>query len=192
MADFAHTMPAELRAGDSIDWTASAPDYTDADGWALSYVLLSVSARVTIDATADGDGWAVAIPAAESGTLAAGVWRWSVHAANGDDRATIMAGTVKVLADPLGAAAADGLDLRSWAEQQLALVEAALAGTLTSAQESKQVSTSAGTVAIKYVPRGDLVVLRSQLKDEVAGEDAARRIANGEPPARRIVARIRR
>lgn len=191
---YSHTMPATIRAGDSTSWEAESTLYPPADGWALVYVLITAAARVSINASESGSGYAVALTPAATETLAAGTWRWSAYVERGADetaeRVTVAFGTVEVLPDMAGEGAGEGLDMRSTAERMLDLVEAALTGTLSNAQESKQVSTSAGTMAIKYVPRSELLVLRSQLKAEVEAERAAARIANGEPPGRRIGARI--
>jgi hypothetical protein len=186
-----HTMPTELRAGDSADWTAEAPSYLPADSWVLTYVLVSPTTQETIVAATSGTGYAAALTTTLSTTLAAGTWRWSAHVARNlgtPERVTLLAGTVEVL--PNLAAASSGLDLRTTAEQLLDLVNTALAGALSTAQESKQVSTSAGTMAIKYVDKAELLVMRSNLLDQVASEAAARGIANGTELPRRIVARI--
>lgn len=65
--------PTEFRAGETVQWTKSVPDYTYADGWRLTYYLRGpVPLSIATTADTDGRGFAVTIDAATTAALQPG------------------------------------------------------------------------------------------------------------------------
>lgn len=189
-AAFDHTIPTELRAGDSLAFTAVDLEHPASAGWAMTVHFVSATERVSVVGVADGDGFAFSLTAAASALIAAGRVAWVAVATKDTDRSTLFDSWIQILPDLAGTGAASGLDTRSFAERQLELIEARLSGMASSAQLEKQVSTAQGSMALKYVPMGDLLVMRSKLRDEVASEKDAAALADGLPGSREVRCRI--
>ena len=146
-----------------------------AGGWALRLHLAGASVLrsrpplgrfVRRDAHRVGDGEA-----------RAGTCRWVERVTHGDGRLLdVASGSVVVTAD---LAAARAGDLQSWEEKTLAIVEAALAGRLTSDIESYQILGR----AVSKIPAKDLLRLRGELRATVSarGTAAARAASTASP-----------
>lgn len=122
--------PTSFRAGDSVTWTVSLPDYPASVGWVLKYRLLSAaSAAVDITATADGDSFLVALSPDDTESWTPGNATLVALVEKGDQRITLSASPVTILAN-LGAVT--NFDGRSRNEKALDDAEAALAKYLAS------------------------------------------------------------
>ena len=187
---FEQTIPNQFRAGDSASWTASHSDYPASDGWTMKFVLVKAASRHEITGIENEDGWDFAVTPAVSENWEPGEYRWVAFVTKDESRYTVADGPVFILTDL--AAAQNGIDVRSDATVMLEAVTLVLRGQASAAMESRQVSTSAGTMALKFVPRDVLFKMRAQLKAEVAQELIEDRLNNGQDSGRRIVARIAR
>lgn len=170
MTEFANEIPVELRAGDTLKWTRSLPDYPASAGWALSYSLVGKNGAHSFNGTADGDGFDVTVSATASSSYAAGRYRLTEFVTKGTERFTTATKDVTVLANLAGATAA--VDTRSHAQKVLDAIEAYLeTGAPTAA------SVEIAGRKISNYPLADLLTLRSRYQSEVAME---KRLASGQ------------
>jgi hypothetical protein len=170
MASTPTTEPTELRAGDT--WTWRRDDLADypASGWALTYYFRNATRFFDVTATADGAGHLATVARATTAAIVAGVYTWVAVASNATERHEVSRGQTTILPDYSATAAIDG---RTFARVLLDAVEAELIQRGSSGR--LDVVTSA--LADRSLTRdaGGLTALRTQLKAEVAQEDAAER-----------------
>ena len=175
--------PSTIRAGDTVRWRADETvdnfgNAVTSANWSLQYFFRSNTAGegATITATAAATGWEAVIPAATSSGFDAGQWFWQAIATSGDDRLTLGAGQITVLAalDYIGAP--DAFDGRTQAEQDLAAVQAAIRALINGGGVKEY---TIGSRSIKKYELKDLVMIESQLKAQVKREQAAQLMANG-------------
>lgn len=184
MADIPTSVPAQVRAGDTVDWTISHPDYPASSGWVMSWRLINAAGKIDITSTASGNDHAVAVLASSSAGWAAGVYDWVQVATKGAERRTVAVGTVEILPDL--AAQSAGFDTRTTAKKLLDAVEAAL---LSRASRTDLEYEIAGR-RLKSMSHGELLAARDKLKREVASEEKAARVAAGLPAGNRVLVRF--
>lgn len=172
--------PTSARAGDTLTWTRSFADYPASAGWALAYVFVGADKR-TISAVADGDAFDVSFT---TSGWTAGDYAWQAYVTLAGERHTVATGRL-ALAPDLTAVQA-GFDARSSAKRMLDAVTAVLEQRATSAQAEVQFNGR----ALKYLPVGDLLVLRDRCRAEVRAEENAARIAAGCGGYARILTRF--
>jgi len=159
------TEPTQIIAGDTLAWTKSLADYSAADGWALSYVLLSSGKTpITISTTADGADHAVSVAATVTAAYAPATYRWTSFVTKTTERKTIESGTIEILPNP--ATQASTYDPRTHAEKCLAAIEAVIEGRMADPIVEYQIQ---GRMA-KKLPHGELVKLRAVYRAEVRRE----------------------
>lgn len=184
------TIPAEIRAGDTVKWIHAATvstlgtpiNYTTHE---LTYYLRTdanhegaVVAGTTLSGGEDSGGWSFTIAAATTIGFPAQDWYWQALATDRSDssKTTIAAGQLLVLPSLAYAGDPARFDGRTQLEQDLDAVQAAIR-TLISGGAVKQYSI-AGRSLTKYELK-DLLALESQLKAQVKREQAAQLQANG-------------
>lgn len=109
--------PAQFVAGETVKWTKTFDDFPASDGWALSYALVKSGSQITIDAVADGDAFAVTIPATTSAGYEAG--RYSYQASVSKDGEVVVVGSGRIEIKPGFAALSEGYDDRSFAKKMV-------------------------------------------------------------------------
>ena len=159
MADLTD-IPATITAGDSYAITLTLPDYPATAGWIVRLALAGASVA-TWDSTAVGASHLLTLSTASTATLAAGSYVRSLRATLAGDVQTFGHGHVTV-AKSLSTATAGSET--TWAETTLAIVEAALANTLTSEMASYMI----GGRRVDAIPVQELLSTRSKLRAEVA------------------------
>jgi hypothetical protein len=169
--------PASFTAGETITVLRSPPGFSPVDGYALT-LYLNGAAVLNVVATASGSAFLFTLTPTISGKLLPGTYRFTEFASKGTDRWETARGTLAVQADPREQSAGDATP---WAEKTLAVVEAALAGRLTSDMQSYQIANR----AVTKIPFGELMSIRNALREEVA---AARN--GGVFPPVRVLARF--
>jgi hypothetical protein len=177
MTDLPTAIPVQLRAGDTLRWRRSLPDYPATAGWALAYTLITATSVHAIATTADGDDHVAEALAADTDTWPAGAAQLVEYATNGADRVTLNSLPVRVLPDL--AVAVAGTDLRSHARKMLDAIEAWL--------ESEAPVAGMVEIAgrrIQHYPLPDLLALRDRYRAELAREEA---LAAGTKPSRLLV-----
>ena len=153
-------LPTSFAAGTTVTYTRTIPDYPATAGWTLSLRLSGIDVLAQ-NATASGADYVVTLTAAATAPLHAGLYVFEERVTKGAEVYTVASGNVTVTANLATAGAGD---LQSWDEKTLAVVEAALAGRLTSDLESYQIAGR----AVTKIPIKDLLELRNQLSARVA------------------------
>jgi hypothetical protein len=175
-------IPTTLAAGVNWEWSASFADYP-ASEYALTYVLINSTNKITISAAADGDDFAVSVAAATTAGYAAGDYGWQAIAVSGSDKYLAASGEVTVTAD---LAAAATYDVRSHAEKVLEAIEAVLEDK---ASRDQQMVMIGGRQVISFTPMR-LLELRDYYRAEAARERARKRLLRGESPGRTVKVRF--
>ncbi|MBV5305572.1 MAG: hypothetical protein J0652_02640 [Desulfobulbaceae bacterium] len=174
--------PVEVTAGDSLTWSISLADYPASDGWVLSYVLLSSSAKIAFSSAASGSSHLVTVTAAESALWAADTYDWQSYVTNAAERHTVASGRTIVRAN-----FASSTPKKSTARLILAAINAALLGTGTLTQRMLEIN---GKRIERHSP-AELLAMRTRLMHEVAAEEAAARIAAGLDSGNTLLVRFR-
>lgn len=163
--------PPEIRAGDSVAWRVSVPDYPSSEGWALHYALRG-PASIDVEAL-EGTAGDYLIEVAATSTIqwSAGWYRWVAYVADGSgQRITLDDGQLEILPDLL--AMNEPGDVRSHARKMLELIEAALEKRIPRDQQSYEIDGQ----RLDRIPIERLEALRTRYQREVARE---RRRGNG-------------
>jgi len=183
MAQIPTTVPVAVTAGDTLQWRISLADYPASAGWTLKYRLINAGHKYDITAATDGDDHLVIVPAATSAAYAAGDYSWQGYVERGAERFTVATGSLTIHPDL--AAQAAGLDTRSHARKMLAAIESWL--------ESRDPGVAEYEIAgrrMKYIPKNELIALRSKYQFEVQREEAAERVKNGLAAGNRLLVRF--
>lgn len=162
---YENAVPDRIVAGDSAAWTRSLTDYPASGGWSLKYTLVGPTSVYTIDATADGDDFAVSVAANASAEWVPGSYSLQEYVSNAAGERHTIGITRFAVAANLAATSAGGADTRSHAQKVLDSINAWL--------ESR--APVAGSVQvngrnISWYPIADLLVLRDRYRREVALE----------------------
>jgi hypothetical protein len=160
--------PESFIAGDTVAWTRSFPEYSAADGWALTYYLRGPS-TLDVTAQASGSGFAATITAANSAALGAGTYEWIARVSKAGEVYTAARGSFAVRPN---LALANAGERVSHAARTLALIEAAIEGRIPAGMENYQV----GNRVISKIPMLDLYELRAKYASEVLHERNPNRI----------------
>lgn len=156
--------PTVFRAGDSLVFTVSEPDYPASDGWALGYTLINSAGKITFTSSASGDDHAVSVAAATTAAWTAGRYQWSARATLSGESHTARSGEIEILPDPATAAA---YDTRTHARRTLDALEAWIEG-----HDMAVANYRIGDRQMQYIPIGELITLRSRYRAEVRREEA--------------------
>ena len=170
MPDLA-TAPYPFRAGDTVAWALTLPDYDAGAGWALSYTFVSTTGVKTAAAVGSGTIHTVSIAAVDSG-WPPGDYAYQGVVTKGAERHTVDAGRLTVLPSLVGAAA--GQDTRGHARRVLDAIEAVIEGRASEAEADVQINGR----AVRYIPVAELLVLRDRYKHDLAVNASADNFAN--------------
>jgi len=178
------TIPSKIRAGDITQWrinstedvfgnTISSPD------WTVKYHLRTSKPKgATITGSAyAGGGWEFTIASSVTADFSAGTWYYQTVAdKGGNERQTIFTGSFEVFKDLAYTGVPAYYDGRTQLEKDLESVETAIRNIVSGGgiQEYKIGSRSA-----KKYELSELIMLKGQIKAEIARAGAASKIANG-------------
>lgn len=115
--------PTTFRAGDSIAWTETLPEYPASAGWVLKYRLLWAAGAAAINTAASGDDHAVNLAASASTSWPAGPATLVSWVERGAVKTTLGSQAVTILPDLSATVSHDG---RSKNQRALDAAEAAL------------------------------------------------------------------
>jgi hypothetical protein len=154
-------LPEVIVAGTTVIYTRALSDYPANAGWVLTLTLAG-KGRLSVTAAPSGADHVVTLAASETAALAAGSYRWDERVSKAGATYVVGGpGNVTVLPDlvtaPIG-------ELEDPDEKLLAIVEAALAGRLSSDMEAFQIAGR----AVTKIPAKDLLQIRAQLRSAVA------------------------
>lgn len=179
-------LPREFSAGDTLDFSETVSAYAASDGWTLHYGLFNAIAAITLDSVADGDAHQFSETATATATWAEGRYDWTRYVTHGDGRRVSLAhGQIKILTDLAGPR-----DGRSHARKMLEAIEAQLENRAT----RDDLDMLRGRFKEREIERdkGALIVARDKYKAEVADEETALAITNGEGVSGNIKVRFTR
>jgi hypothetical protein len=89
-------IPEKITAGDSVAWKKSLPQYSAADGWALSYALTMAGNQITFTGSAAGADHLIDIAAATSADWTPGEYGFQAYVTKAAERYQIDQGMVQV------------------------------------------------------------------------------------------------
>ncbi len=178
--------PTSVVAGDTVKWTKALTDYLPADSWVLSYVLVSLTASITITASDNGDGsHLVSEAAATTDDWTPGEYTWNAFVTKGAERYRVGDGRLKVEPN-FQIHTTSGFDGRSHVKRTLDLIEAAIEGQVPDGMES---FTIAGR-AVSLMPLSELRAARAEYASLYARELRRQRRTDGKASASRIGVRF--
>jgi len=178
------TIPSKIRAGDIAQWridstedvfgnTISSPD------WTVKYYLRTArpkGATITGSAYAGG-GWEFTIASSVTTDFSAGDWYYQAVAdKGGNEKQTIFTGSFEVLEGLSYTGTPAFYDGRTQLEKDLETIETAIRNIISGGgiQEYK-----IGARSAKKYELSELIMLKAQIKAEIARAGAASKIANG-------------
>jgi len=173
----------EITAGDSLNWKESVAEYPASDGWTLRFSLVNGASNVEFSASAEGDAYAVSLPASTTSAWHPGRYRFQAYVVRGEDRHTIGTGTVDILPDFSSVTTFDG---RTHAERVLEAIEAVIEKRASKDQESYTIKGR----SLSRTPLPELLVLRDRYRREVLDEKRAEKIRAGKKPGNKILVRF--
>lgn len=166
--------PSIIKAGFTLEWTESLSDYKASDGWALKYILINSTTKISsIVATASGDDHLISIPAATSANFTAGSYRWISYVEKGLEKYEIAYGYVTIEANLITAATND---FRSENRKNYELL---LTAQQNWAANGEAASISIGGRAVSYRTFDELKSAIATYKRLVTDEELAADIAAG-------------
>lgn len=188
------TVPAEIRAGNTIQWIE--PAQVDLDGnaatsaaWVFTSYLrtntASEGATVIGSGRADG-GWNMAIAAGTSNGFDAGTWYWESRISSGATVISVGSGSTVVRPSLSYADTPGAFNGQSQAEQDLAAVQATIRSIISGG--AKQYSI--GSRSFTKLELGQLMQREAELKAIVARERAAEKVAAGLGDPRNLFVRF--
>lgn len=174
--------PSVIRAGDSVAWDRTLPEFSASSGWTVSYRIVGVAQKYDIATSGAGDVWSVALTSATTSAYTAGRYTLVGYAAKGTERHTFYASRCEVMPNLAEIGQFDG---RSAARVALDAARAAL----YSMTGDRAVSYTIGDRTVSFEARADLIAHVQYLEREVAREAAAAQVAAGMgmPPGRVMV-----
>lgn len=179
------TLPTSHRAGDTLSGTFDLSDYPANDGWVLTFTLSRAAGKITATCGASGATHVLAVTAATTAAWAADSYAWTAHAFKSPARYTVASGLIQILPDLAGAAG--GVDTRSSARQALAAAEAAL---VTYGARAYLQEIQIGDRRQRFTSPGDFLAFVDRLRHQVAAEDRADRLAQGQNPRNKLLVRF--
>lgn len=166
--------PDEIRAGDTVTWLKSLPDYLANDSWVLSYRLISPSAHYDILTTSSGSDHLAEVIAATTATYTPGEYTLIGWVTKASERYSIPSKKINVLPDL--AAEAAGYDSRSNARKTLDLLDAALLAQGSNAWVQEYEISGR---RMKFRSVGELMAFRDSVAAQVKAEENADRLKAG-------------
>lgn len=165
--------PEELRAGDTLKFKISTPDYYPADGWVMKYDFVSKDGNYTVTGTDNGDGYhLIQANASTTATWVPGTYSYQGYVTKSGERYTLREGQIEILAD---LATQGNVDTRSHVKKVLDALEATIEGKATKDQMSY---TIAGRTLSRLSPT-ELIKWHNTYKALYAQEVREERIKRG-------------
>lgn len=112
--------PAQITAGDTLDFLLSVPGYPATSGWNLAFRLVSRTdtPALSLSGVPEGDAYRIQATTGTTGAvLFPGPYDWAAWVTRGEDSHTVARGRMTVLPNPRNATR--GMDSRSLARRTL-------------------------------------------------------------------------
>ena len=180
------SVPAQLTAGDTVQWRISLADYPASAGWVLRYRLINAAGKIDIAASADGDDHLVDVSAVTSAGWAAGYYDYQAYVDGVDSqRKTLANGRIRIA--PNLAGQSGSFDNRTDARKCLDALNSALA-TYGAKAYTKEYEIHGRRMS--FNTPSEFLAFRSKLQAEVSREEAANAVANGQAPRNKVYVRF--
>ncbi len=175
------TEPETFVSGDKVTWTKDLADYTPADGWTLTYYLVTPTDYKSVVATDNGDGTHLAaISPADSAKYQAGTYDYQAVVTKTGEQETIKRGTVVV--EQGFAGKEQGVDSRSFAARVLEKIEELIESTAGNDETSFAIDGTSFT----FESKAELLTERDRLRHELRAEKLEEKLRNGGREAVRV------
>lgn len=183
--------PSKLQAGTSATWTQSvSSDRSSTAGYAAEYRLIGPSDSIDIPAAQAvlvGTTVTVTLTPTITAAYPPGKYSWWLYAVKSGEKWPIRSGYIEITPDPTS----EGYDTRSHARICLDAIEALLQDkALSGDMSSLSIQTGQGSRSITALTYEELLSARSRYQREVANEEAAEALANGESSGKTIRVRF--
>ena len=177
--------PEKIIIGDTLTFTLSFPDFLPADGWALSFALVTDGNQETFSSSDNGDGThLINVAGTVTANYTAGEYRYRVRATKGTDVHTVETGRTEIAADY--AAADTGLDDREHVKKVLDALEATILGKASKDQASYSIANR----SISRMSPTELIEWRNTYRAEYNVMLEADKAAKGQATGRKIRVRF--
>lgn len=184
-------VPKRFTAGETVTWSKSVENFKASDGWTLTYYFRGPGS-LDVEATADGQDFAVTITSTLSTPLAPGRYDWQAWVSKDGIKSVIDSGTSDVLAGLSGAV--EGYDSRSTAKKILDAIDALVAGSTDVRHKRVTVSSAGMERTLESFPVTDLIGptgLRNYYATIYAREQRLARIRKGGGYFQQVKSRFR-
>lgn len=179
--------PAQLRAGETLQFTKTLADYPADSGWTINYSLRGIaSTKIDFTSVPSGKDHSVNIPFGTTAGWLPGVYFGVGIVTDGTTAKQIWAGQIQILASL--SAMDGGVDTRTPNRIALDNVRALLAGRANSTIKKSMVE---GTELERY-GHAELLQLENNLALKVRNEEIDQLQAQGKPTGRTIYAHFTR
>ena len=170
------TIPRNIVAGDSIEWTDFFPEYLS-PLWSIKYSLVCPLTKIELvsEPEADTGGHSFYLPSTDTDSWQPGDYIYQVYAISEGSRATIGRGFFTVDVD---FSAQDKYDARPWLDRAIDAVEASVAGRASSSQLVMEIDGS----RIEHISHLDQLELLERLYKRRAARGRARDVSQGKSP----------
>lgn len=168
-------IPNEIRAGDSVEFIESQPDYLATDGWQLRLVLINSSNKVSILSSADGADHKFTANSTTTSTWVQGRYQSILIAEKAPLRTTLSQGQVEILPDPV---ASLSFDYRTQAQKTLDALRAAYDAMVAGGGSTVQQVSIDGRVTV-FRSADDLLQQINYFQRMVNSEKVAKNLQDG-------------
>lgn len=157
----ADVVPDHFPAGTTVKFTRSLDDFAPADGWVYTIYLNGLTQKFNKAATVLDNGFQIEFVPADTASLNPGPYRYAERLTNSvtGEIYDIAGDELVINIEPNVASAAAGV-FNTWDERTLAVVEAAIAGRLTSDIQSYQIAGR----SVSKIPIQELRIIRGELR----------------------------
>jgi hypothetical protein len=157
-------VPDHFPAGTTVKYTRSFDDFQPSDGWAYTIYLNGLTQKFSKAATVLDNIFQIQFDPSDTASLVPGPFRYAERLTNsGTGEVYDIRGDELVINIEPNVATADAGAFNTWEERTLVVVEAALAGRLTSDIQAYQIAGR----SVSKLPIDELRKIRGQLREAI-------------------------
>lgn len=164
------TEPAEVSAGDRLQWTKTLADFPPSEGWTLTYYLRAnvPNGQIDLAAATSGTGYAVDVSPDTTAGYTPATYSWQAFVSKTGSRHQVGSGTLKV--NPNFTEITEPYDGRSQARRILDAIDLVIEGRASS-DVQRYVMQAVGR-SVDKMTIADLLKFRDYWLTEVKKEEA--------------------
>lgn len=160
-------VPDHFAAGTTVKFTRSLDDFLPSDGWSYTIYLNGLTQKFSKAGTVQGDAFLIEFVPTDTASLNPGPFRYAERLVNdGSVDSTLLGETFDITGDELviniepNVSSSAAGTFNTFEEKQLAVIEAVLAGRITSGIETYQIAGR----SVTKIPIKELLCLRGTLR----------------------------